>query len=579
MGELADDEDTLCDPVAPTRVGHVGPLSRATRADELVTRPWACPSCSTLYRAGMVHCPRDGAPLAEATVDPLVGQVFAGRYLIEATLGEGGMGRVYRARHTRLDRRFAVKVLHAELSMHESMVMRFHREATAISKLSHHNVVGVFDFGELEDGLLYLVMEFVDGRSLRDILRSEGPLASDRVLELLGQLCDGLAHAHHHGLVHRDFKPDNVLVEAHDDGEHARIVDFGIAADTAAQRITTDGLVLGTPHYMAPEQAVGRAVDHRSDLYALGVVLYEMVTGVQPFAGPIGRVAQLHAMQPVPPMAERAPGVTIDPLLEALARRLMAKHPADRIASAQEVRRIVQLASTRRGMALAALGVMPRSISELPTQPAARRLVAQPRAERPVPVAVAAPTPACVTPAPVRRRRGPPPWLMAAVAVPGAVLIALRIADTGPIGGAVTPALDLSPPVSALPVEAEPAAAAPAEIAMAPATVTRAKPRRQATERAERRAERDRERGVERDGEPRRVAAAEPEPPSISARYRELGVQLQRLVEDRGAPATAELRARYFAIRITEGLRDPAAAARIGDELADLRRDVERARR
>jgi tRNA A-37 threonylcarbamoyl transferase component Bud32 len=577
MGRLADDEDTLCDPVAPTRVGHVGPLSRATRADEVVTRPWSCPSCSALYRAGMVHCPRDGAPLAETTVDPLVGQVFAGRYLIEATLGEGGMGRVYRARHTRLDRRFAIKVLHAELSMHESMVMRFHREATAISKLSHHNVVGVFDFGEQGDGLLYLVMEYVDGRSLRDILRAEGPLASDRILELLGQLCDGLAHAHQHGLVHRDFKPDNVLVETHDDGEHARIVDFGIAADTTAQRITTDGLVLGTPHYMAPEQAVGRAVDHRSDLYALGVVLYEMVTGVQPFAGPIGRVAQLHAMQPVPPMAERAPGVTIDPLLEALARRLMAKHPADRIASAQEVRRIVQLASTRRGMALAAPGVMPRSISELPTQPAARRLVAEPRADRAVPVAVAAPTPACVS-APPRRRRGPPPWLMAAVAVPGAVLIALRIADTGPIGGVVTPALDVSPPVSALAVEAapaEPAAAGPAEIAMTPATVTRAKPRRQATERGERRAEPDRE----GDRAPRRVAAAEPDPPSISARYRELGVQLQRLVEARGAPATAGLRARYFAIRITDGLRDPAAAARIGAELADLRRDVDRARR
>jgi tRNA A-37 threonylcarbamoyl transferase component Bud32 len=574
----ADETDTIRD--APTtRIGSVTPLPRFPKLTDVASRPWACPTCRALYRAGMVHCPRDGARLAEAVEDPLVGQVFAGRYLIEDTIGAGGMGRVYRARHTRLDRRFAIKVLHPELSMQESTVLRFHREATAISRLSHHNVVRVVDFGELDDGLLYLVMELVDGRSLRDILRADGPLPADRILELLGQICDGLAHAHRHGLVHRDFKPENVVVERHVDGEHARIVDFGIAADVAAQRITTDGLVLGTPSYMAPEQAVGRFVDHRADLYALGVVLYEMVTGVQPFVGAPGLVMQMHALEPPPPMAERAPGVVVDPLLEALARRLMAKRPEDRIETAREVRRLVKLATTRRGLALAALGVVSRTESELPTQPARRRTAPAAGAEPPVAVAV---TPPAVTPP---RRRGPPRWLIAAVAVPAAIVVALRLADPGPIDAPVTPSLDMSPPRPALPVDVERVAPAlPLDVETEPA-VSRAEPRPRPDEGgpAPRRPERERRR--EREHAPRRMAAAAPEPPaelpaaSLSERYRDLGARLQRLVERRGEPATSTLRARYFAIRINDGLRDPAEAQRIARELAALGRDIDGALR
>jgi tRNA A-37 threonylcarbamoyl transferase component Bud32 len=579
-----DDADTIRDAAVTTRIGRLTPPPRIPKLTDVASRPWACPSCHALYRAGMVHCPRDGARLAEAVEDPLVGQVLAGRYLIEDTIGEGGMGRVYRARHTRLDRSFAIKVLHPELSMRESTVLRFHREATAISRLSHPNVVGVVDFGELDDGLLYLVMEYVNGRSMRDILRSEGPLPTDRVLALLGQLCDGLAHAHRHGLVHRDFKPDNVVIEHHSDGERARIIDFGIAADVAGQRITTDGLVLGTPSYMAPEQALGQFVDHRADLYALGVVLYEMVAGVQPFAGTPGLVAQMHALQPAPPMATRVPELVVDPLLEALALRLMAKRPEDRIETAREVRRLVQLATTRRGLALAALGVASRAESERPTQPVTRRIAAESPDERP---AVAAVTPPVAMP---RRRRGPPPWLLAAVAVPAAIVVALRIADPGPIAVRVTPSMDVSPPTSALPIDSERVAPPlPVEVQMAPSVVTRADgerpPRaavsapRRAQRDPERRRERDPEHVRDRDPQPVPVTTSEPPAASLPARYRALGARLQRLVERRGEAATSTLRARYFAIRINDGLRDPAQAERIGRELTALGRDIDGALR
>jgi tRNA A-37 threonylcarbamoyl transferase component Bud32 len=505
----------------------------------------------------MVHCPRDGAVLAEVASDPLIGQTLAGRYVIEAALGEGGMGRVYRARHIRMERRFAIKVLHAELSLHGTTVLRFHREAAAISRLSHPNVVGIVDFGELDDGLLYLVMEHVEGRSLRAILRREGALASDRILRLLGQLCDGLAHAHRHGLVHRDFKPDNVLVEDTDDGERARIVDFGIAADLAEHRITTDGLVVGTPHYMAPEQTAGERLDQRSDLYALGVVLYEMTTGVLPFAGAPALVAQMHALMPAPPMAERAPGVVVDPLLEALAHRLMAKRPEQRMTSAQEVRRLVRLAASHRDQALVALGVAARADSELATIPL-RRPDLEPRAERALAVAVTAPT---------RRRRKTgrrpvPRWLIGAAAALGMVCAGIPLLTPAPgsppataalavaTGPAIATALapEVAPPATPSPVAPVITTIAPPVAAPAPA-------------------------------DPAPVADAPPRrrPSSLGRRYRILAERLQRQLGRRDDAATAALRSRYQAIPIADALRNPARAKRVSREINALRRAVDRA--
>ena len=306
-----------------------------------------------------------------AAFDPLIGQTIADRYALETVIGEGGMGRVYRARHVATGRRFAVKVLHAELAAHPKMRLRFEREAEATSRVAHRNVIGVVDAGEIEPGRPYLVTDLVDGTPLRTLIRGEAPLAGDRALALLGDLASGLAHAHDRGLVHRDFKPDNILVENNHDGELARIVDFGIAVvpeSVVGPRLTTDGLVLGTPHYMAPEQITGQDLDHRADLYALGVVLYEMLSGVTPFDGPPALLAQMHLHDRVPAIAERVPGLDVDPLLETLALRLLAKRPAERPASAHEVVDLVELLRTDRDAAAAALAIPTEPIADVPTQ-------------------------------------------------------------------------------------------------------------------------------------------------------------------------------------------------------------------
>lgn len=251
------------------------------------------------------------------------------------------MGRVYRARHRRVGRQFAIKVLFGDVASHDNVVSRFEREAAAAGRLNHRNVVSVVDFGEAEGGLLYLAMDYVDGENLRDIIKRERPLDTQRITFLLAQLCQGLAHAHSKGLVHRDFKTDNILIGQSDDGEIARIVDFGIAmlSETAnsSERLTTHGVVVGTPAYMSPEQAAGDLLDHRSDLFSLGLVLYEMLSGVLPFQGSaMGIMRSNLALEP-PPISERVQGLQVDPGLETLAHELMAKDPDKRPHDANEV--------------------------------------------------------------------------------------------------------------------------------------------------------------------------------------------------------------------------------------------------
>ena len=224
--------------------------------------------------------------LVVADADPLLGQILGGRYVIEALIGEGGLGRVYRARHVQITRRYAVKVPFGDVAGDDRLRRRFAQEAEAAGRLEHPNLVHVLDVGETDAGLLYLIMDFVDGQSLaRSIAR--GPMAPAAVARLIGQIAAGLGHAHDRGLVHRDLKPDNVLIVASDHGPVARIVDFGIAIfrDDDASRVTTQGIVMGTPHYMAPEQATGGKLDARTDLFALGVILYELLAGVLPFEG------------------------------------------------------------------------------------------------------------------------------------------------------------------------------------------------------------------------------------------------------------------------------------------------------
>ena len=303
--------------------------------------------------------------MAEAArPDALIGEVIAGRYQIEHKLGEGAMGAVYRARHVKFGRPFAVKLLHARLLADRKVAERFDREAELAGRLRHPNVIGVVDVGETQ-GMRYMVMDFADGDDLATLL-SEAPFTPERVVNLVKQLADGLYHAHEQGLIHRDFKPENVIIERDGDVEVPRIVDFGIAilreagdSPEAPGRLTTNGLVLGTPHYMAPEQAVADPIDHRIDLFALGIMVYEMLAGKLPFDGSGAEVARANLMLDPPPISKRVPFLEVDPLLEALARHLMAKQRDERPQSGRAVRELVELIEQDREAAAVTLGVEP----------------------------------------------------------------------------------------------------------------------------------------------------------------------------------------------------------------------------
>jgi tRNA A-37 threonylcarbamoyl transferase component Bud32 len=292
-----------------------------------------------------------------------IGAVLAERYRIEAVLGSGAMGTVYRARHLKVGRAFAIKVLHHQLLRDPKILRRFDREAEIAGTLDHPNVVSVVDAGETTRGERYLAMELADGEALASLIAATGPLPGPRVLRIAQQLCDGLAHAHELGLVHRDFKPDNVIVQRDATGrEVPRIVDFGIAtlgerSESEADRLTTAGVVLGTPHYMAPEHARGVAIDHRADLFALGIICFEMLTGCMPFDGDGPEVARANLAIETPRMGTRVPDLEVDPLLEAFTRKLMMKSPNRRPQTAREARRLLDLIATDRLAAAKELGV------------------------------------------------------------------------------------------------------------------------------------------------------------------------------------------------------------------------------
>jgi len=301
--------------------------------------------------------------------DRLIGEVLAHRYEILHRLGEGAMGAVYKARHVKVGRFFAVKVLHRRVLEDAKVVKRFEREAELAGRLRHANVVGVVDVGEI-DGMRYMVMDFAEGPDLAQLLE-EAPMPPARIIHLVRQLLEGLYHAHEQGLIHRDFKPENVIVERDAYGaELPRIVDFGIAilrdGGTGVDgegRLTTNGLVLGTPHYMAPEQAVADPIDHRIDLFALGIVVYEMLSGRLPYDGSGAEVARANLLLDPPPIMQRVPYLEVDPLLEAFARRLLAKKRNARPATAKAARELLDLIERDRPAAAAALG-LPQSLSQ-----------------------------------------------------------------------------------------------------------------------------------------------------------------------------------------------------------------------
>lgn len=273
--------------------------------------------------------------LRKRKVDPLLGATLAGKYKIIDKLGEGGMGTVYRATQMPIDRLVAVKVLLGKLAEDEVAVRRFEQEARAVSKMQHPNTVTIYDYGQTEDGRLYLVMEFLKGRTLTDLLRADGPLDGKRVIKIIREVCASLADAHAAGIIHRDLKPDNIfLTEVGGDADFAKVLDFGVAklADNeAAATLTQTGMIFGTPKYMSPEQAEGKPIDFRADIYAIGVVMYELLTGRPPFLADTAVALLLkHISEPAPDFAKIRPDLHVHPHLEAVTMKALAKNPDNR---------------------------------------------------------------------------------------------------------------------------------------------------------------------------------------------------------------------------------------------------------
>jgi serine/threonine-protein kinase len=307
----------------------------------------SCPTCGRQYADTNTLCPADGAVLKKADgEDRLLGQVLAGKYRIEEKIDEGGMGCVYRATHVLMEKTVAVKVLHPALAADDKIVARFTREAKAASRISHPHAINVTDFGESENGIVYLVMEYLRGRTLKDIVRGEGPMPLARVVEIVRQVSGALEAAHEQGVVHRDLKSDNIMLEeATGGGDWAKVLDFGIAKIKQTEQsvhetdpgLTSPNLIIGTPQYMSPEQCSQASdIDTRSDVYSFGVILYEMLAGHVPFTGDSPTAVMMkHLQEPPPSILEERKDLPAG--VGRVIARALAKRPDDRYQKAGEL--------------------------------------------------------------------------------------------------------------------------------------------------------------------------------------------------------------------------------------------------
>lgn len=361
--------------------------------------------------------------MASTRVDPLIGRLFAGRYRVESLIATGGMGKVYRARQQSPDRLVALKVVRGDLAAGANAAERFRRELSATALIEHPHTVRVYDFGQATDGELFYAMELLQGETLRQAIAREGALAPDRAVRIARQAAKALGAAHDKGIVHRDIKPDNLMLTSpYGEQDYVKVLDFGLArfaegAPEERRALTATGLLLGTPDYMAPEQAEDGLVDGRTDLYALGCVLYQAVTGSPPFSAttPLSLLYKHLHETPRPPSAlmPRVPAA-----LDALILRLLAKSPADRHPSANAV--IVALDEVARSMGLA-----PADTTPFERPRAGTHVVAAPEVDdRPTEV-VPTPTPlrrAAAAPEPVQTDAAARPrrvgMMVAAVVVP-----------------------------------------------------------------------------------------------------------------------------------------------------------------
>ena len=300
-----------------------------------------CPTCGTEYPLSVRFRDRDGSALRMANAQgDLLGSVIADRYHILKKLGEGGMGTVYLAEHVKMGRRAALKVMNPGMNQDPDAIARFNREAANASRLNHPNVCAIYDFGETPEGLIYLAMEFIEGESLTSLIEKNGTLAAPRAASIIHQAADALSVAHDYGIVHRDLKPDNIMISRNRDGSDlVKVVDFGIAkaSSSDAQKVTKTGLVVGTPEYMSPEQLAGDKLDGRSDIYSLGLVAFNCLTGKLPFPSNSAQEAMIMRLTDFPKtLAEIKPDMEWPVELQNVMDKALARDADERYQKAAD---------------------------------------------------------------------------------------------------------------------------------------------------------------------------------------------------------------------------------------------------
>jgi tRNA A-37 threonylcarbamoyl transferase component Bud32 len=482
--------------------------------------PRICPTCQFTTEA--LQCPADGTdttPLDSPAGGGLVGKTLGGRYRVTRLIGEGGFGAVYQAEHSGTGDVVAIKVLHPEQADSGETTSRFQHEAAVTARLKQPHTVRVFDFGQMDSGALYLAMEFLDGRTLTKVIDTESPLGYERIGSIALQVLKSLAEAHAQGLVHRDLKPDNIFLQnVHGEDDFAKVLDFGIAKSLArgSESRTAAGVIVGTPQFMSPEQARGTPVDARTDLYALGCILFHALTGKLAFASEsaIDTLVQ-RLTQPPPDVRGQCLTPTPDAICEVV-RKAMATEANDRYASAQEMAKALTEAMKKSNAPGPQTSrVAPGPLRPARPQPASPRPAPQPAAQRPAtrPVAAAPQVPeertvaidllAAPAPAPARlavakpksaaasdanapvalSKVGSSKWMWIGI---GAVLVAAAAAggyaalrpapvspDPLPVASSVPVAQPVADPAPAPPAEpvAAPAPAAPTPALVQPAAV------------------------------------------------------------------------------------------------------------